>query len=55
MVAMDAKEVLKLLEKHEAECDRRYSHIEKVLDKLDIRMWGIVVLIIGAAALDKLI
>jgi len=52
---MDAKEVLKLLEKHEAECDRRYSHIEKVLDKLDIRMWGIVVLIIGAAALDKLI
>ena len=52
---MDAKEVLKLLEKHEAECDRRYSHIEKVLDKLDIRMGGSVVLIIGAAALDKLI
>jgi len=52
---MDPKEVLKLLEKHEAECIRRYSHIEKVLDKLDLRMWGIVVLIIGAAALDKLI
>tara|TARA_R110000824_G_scaffold75827_3_gene192232 strand:+ start:3503 stop:3670 length:168 start_codon:yes stop_codon:yes gene_type:complete len=55
MVDMDAKEVLKLLEKHEAECDRRYNHIEKVLDKLDVRMWGIVVLIIGAAVVDKVI
>ena len=31
------------------------KHIEKVLDKLDVRMWGIGILIIGAAALDKLI
>ena len=53
---MDAKEVLKLLEKHEAECDRRYKEVqEKILDKLDVRMWGIVVLIIGAAVVDKVI
>ena len=51
---MTAKEVLKLLEKHEEECNRRYAKIERGLDKLDMRMWGIAALIVGAAVLEKI-
>ena len=51
---MTVKEVLSLLQKHEEECNRRYAKIEKSLDKLDVRMWGIAALIVGAAILDKL-
>ena len=38
---MRANDVLKLLEKHESECNRRYEKIEKSLDKLDVKVWGI--------------
>jgi len=51
---MTVKEMLALLEKHEAECNRRYAKIEKGLDKLDMRMWGIAALIVGAAVLEKI-
>ena len=51
---MKAEEVLKLLEKHEEECNRRYADIQNTLDKLDKRMWGIAFLIIASAAIPKL-
>lgn len=50
---MKAEDVLKLLEKHEEECTRRYADIQKQLDKLDTRLWGIAALIIAAAVVQK--
>jgi chaperonin cofactor prefoldin len=52
---MKADEVLKLLEKHEEECNRRYDYIQKQLDKLDIRLWGIAALIIATALANRFI
>lgn len=52
---MKAEEVLRLLEKHEEECNRRYADIQSALDKLDKRMWGLAVLIIAAAAIPRLL
>lgn len=52
---MKAEEVLRLLEKHEEECNRRYADIQLALDKLDKRMWGLAVLIIAAAAIPRLL
>ena len=51
---MKADDVLKLLEKHEDECNRRYAEIQKQLDKLDVRLWGIAALIIGAAIIQEI-
>ncbi len=50
---MKADDVLKLLEKHEKECNRRYAEIQKQLDKLDVRLWGIAGLIVAAAVVQK--
>ena len=52
---MKVEEVLKLLEKHEAECNERYQKIDKQLDKLDMRLWGIALLIIATAIAGKLL
>ena len=52
---MKPDDVLKLLEKHEADCSQRYAQIQKQLDKLDMRLWGIAVLIIAAAAVPRLL
>jgi len=52
---MRASEVLKLLEKHEAECNRRYEKIENSLDKLDVKVWGLAVLIVVTPFLHKFI
>jgi prefoldin subunit 5 len=52
---MKAEEVLRLLEKHEDECNRRYADIQSALDKLDKRMWGLAILIIAAAAIPRLL
>ena len=51
---MKADAVLKLLEKHESECNERYASIQKQLDKLDTRLWGIAVLIVAAAVAQKI-
>ena len=51
---MKTVDVLKLLEKHEDECNRRYAKIEKQLETLDMRLWGIAILIIGAAVVQKM-
>ena len=51
---MKVEEVLKLLEKHEHECNRRYAKIEKQLETLDRRLWGIAILIMGAAVVQKM-
>ena len=48
-------DLLKLLEKHEAECNERYKKIDKQLDKLDMRLWGIAVLIIATAIAGKIL
>ena len=50
---MTAKEVLKLLEKHEAQCESRYTEIKDKLKSLDNRVWGIYGVIIGVANLEK--
>lgn len=52
---MRADEVLKLLEKHEKECSDRYSDIQKQLDRLDYKMWGLAVLIVSAAFIEKIV
>tara|TARA_R100000664_G_C2755564_1_gene143301 strand:- start:2687 stop:2845 length:159 start_codon:yes stop_codon:yes gene_type:complete len=51
---MKTSDILKLLEKHEEECNRRYAKIEKTLDKLDMRMWGLAVLIVIASGVERL-
>jgi hypothetical protein len=50
---MRVEDVLSRLEKHEAECNLRYSRIEeklaeqhKTLAGMDIRIWGIAILIL---------
>jgi len=59
---LTTEQVMFELAKHEAECNLRYKRIEERLDDqkshlkgLDIRMWGLAVLIIGAAAVQELI
>ena len=52
---MKVNDVLKLLEKHESECNRRYEKIEKSLDKLDVKVWGLAVLIVVTPFLHKFI
>ena len=52
---MNSDDVLKLLERHEKECHIRYSKIEKSLEKLDVRLWAIVVLIIIASGFEQLL
>ena len=52
---MKVEEVLKLLEKHEAECTERYQKIDKQLDMLDMRLWGIALLIIATAIAGRLL
>ena len=57
---MKVEEVLAKLEKHEAECNLRYKNIEQRLDDqkdtlkgLDIKIWGLAVLIIVAPLVHK--
>ena len=52
---MKAEDVLKQLEKHEQECNRRYADIQDKLKSLDNRLWGIMILIVVAAGLEQLI
>jgi len=57
---MRVEEVLAKLEKHEAECNLRYQRIEEklseqksALDRLDIKTWGLAVLILVAPLVHK--
>jgi len=57
---LQAKDVLLLLESHEKECSSRYERIEEklteqkaFLEKLDVRMWGLAVLIVGGAVAER--
>ena len=59
---MKVNELLAKLEKHEAECDLRYQRIEeKLADQkqrlkgLDVKIWGLAVLIIIAPMVHKLL
>lgn len=57
---MRVEDVLSRLEKHEAECNLRYSRIEeklaeqnKTLAGMDIRIWGIAILILITPLVHK--
>jgi hypothetical protein len=59
---MKIAEVLSKLEKHEAECNLRYQMIEEkladqkqTLKGLDVKIWGLAVLIIIAPLVHKLL
>lgn len=59
-VEMKVEEVLAKLEKHEAECNLRYQRIEERLDdqketlkSLDVKIWGLGILIIVAPLVHK--
>ena len=52
---MKVAEVLERLEKHEEECVKRYTDIQKQLDKFDTRLWGIAVLIVATAIANKFV
>lgn len=51
---MKIADVLKRIEKHEESCDKRYEQIQKQLDRLDAKVWGLAVLIIFAPLVHKL-
>jgi hypothetical protein len=60
-VEMRVEEVLSKLEKHEAECNLRYTRIEERLNEhkttlkgLDIKLWGLAVLIVISPLVHKL-
>jgi|TARA_B110000285_G_scaffold17257_1_gene16788 hypothetical protein len=42
---MTTKEILKLLEKHEESCDKRYGEINDKLKRLEDKLWGLAILI----------
>ena len=59
---MTPEEVLAKVESHEAECALRYKRIEERIDdqkahlkNLDTRLWGIAILIVTIAGLEKFI
>jgi len=68
VVDMKVEEVLSRLEKHEAECNLRYKRIEERLDdqkdmvsknsealtRLDMKIWGLAILIIVSPFAAKL-
>jgi hypothetical protein len=68
VVGMRVEEVLSRLEKHEAECNLRYRRIEERLDdqkdmvsknsealtRLDMKIWGLAILIIVSPFAAKL-
>jgi hypothetical protein len=57
---MRVEEVLAKLEKHEAECNLRYQRVEeklteqkKTLEGLDLKIWGLGILIIVTPVIHK--
>jgi hypothetical protein len=57
---MKVEEVLAKLEKHEAECNLRYQRIDEKLDEhktslknLDMKLWGLAILILIAPFVQK--
>jgi hypothetical protein len=52
---MKVEEVLKLLEKHEKECNERYKKIDRQLERFDVRLWGIALLILATSIAGEFI
>lgn len=57
---MKVEDVLAKLEKHEAECNLRYKRIDEKLEEhkaslknLDIKLWGLAILILIAPFVQK--
>lgn len=62
VVDVRVEEVLTKLEKHEAECALRYARIEERLDDqkgslkaLDLKIWGLAILIISVPIFNRLV
>ena len=58
--AMKIEDVLAKLEKHEAECNLRYQRIDEKLEEhktslknLDMKLWGLAILILIAPFVQK--
>ena len=45
----------KAFTKHEKECSRRFADVEKKIDRLDQKLWGLAILIIIASGLEQLL
>jgi len=52
-VKMKTADLLKRIEKHEKSCEKRYEQLQKQLDRLDLKIWGLAVLIIFAPFIDR--
>ena len=52
---MTNKSLREALEKHEQECLQRFSDVERKIDRLDSKLWGLAVLIIIASGLEQLL
>ena len=50
---MKTADLLKRIEKHEKSCEKRYEQLQKQLDRLDLKIWGLAVLIIFAPFIDR--
>ena len=42
---MTGKDILKLLEKHEESCNKRYGEINDKLKRLEDKLWGLAILL----------
>ena len=52
---MRNKDLQIALEKHEGECSKRFADVEKKIDRLDSKLWGLAILIIIASGLEQLL
>jgi phosphate uptake regulator len=52
---MTNKSLREALEKHELECSQRFADVERKIDRLDTKLWGLAILIIIASGLEQLI
>ena len=52
---MTTKDLISALEKHELECSQRFADVERKIDRLDSKLWGLAVLIIIASGLEQLL
>ena len=52
---MTNKSVREALAKHEQECAERFADVERKIDGLDTKLWGLAVLIIIASGLEQLV
>tara|TARA_R110002020_G_scaffold48382_1_gene137963 strand:+ start:327 stop:485 length:159 start_codon:yes stop_codon:yes gene_type:complete len=52
---MRTKDLQDALQKHEEECSKRFADVERKIDRLDTKLWGLAILIIIASGLEQLL